>query len=371
MVGHVLKVVLLRIPSHIHKQRDGILHRFQVTYVQNPHTLNAVVVGQRELFEHLLRLRDIEPFCITRCTDIVHMIVDAPATLTGALLGIDRHATDIAPVVVTNQYHHVVRHFESGIIIVLYLLIECPHLRSLLSRLARHFLDNLALVIDDTLHQLRVGLVAHRLVAVTTHTNRHNILGTLHALNTFTEKLVELFLVGLVVPGAPLVTLTGILLVVAGHRLVVRGTHDDTHRIGGLQILGIIGIECPAPHRRPHKVTLQTQNELEDLGIEAVVAIVGTKSILHPCRQTGGLVVQEQATKLYGRLSISILSRQYTYIVALCYGNVHPPVPGRHTHLARQFIDAIYCTTTVTTGNNYLSVDGGDDKLLALTLQVS
>ena len=298
------------------------------------------------------------------------MIVDTPATFTLTLLIIDGNTTDVAPVVVTNQNHHVVRHTESGIIVVLHLFIECPYLCGFLGRLASHFLDNLALVVDDTLHQLGVCLVAHGFIAVTTHTNRHDILSTFHALNTFTEELVELRLIGLVVPCAPLLTMTGILLMVAGHRLVVRCTHDDTHRVCRLQILGIVGIESPAPHSRPQEVTLQTQDEFKDLGIEVMVTIVGTKGILYPSGKTRCLVVEEQPTELYGWFTICICSGQDTHVVVLGYGDIHPPIPGRHTHLARQLIDAKYRTTTVATGNNHLSVDGGDDELLALALQV-
>ena len=157
---------------------------------------------------------------------------------------------------------------------------------------------------------------------------------------------------------------------VAGHRLVVRGSHDDTHRISRLQILGVVGIESPAPHGRPQEVTLQTQNQFKDLGIKVMVTIVGAKSILHPCCQTRSLVVQEQATELDGRFTIGKRAGQDAHIVALCHGNIHPPIPGRHTHLARQFVDAEHRTTTITTGNNYLSVNGGNDEFLALTLQV-
>ena len=101
-----------------------------------------------------------------------------------------------------------------------------------------------------------------------------------------------------------------------------------------------------------------------------MVAIASAKGVLHPRGQTGCLIVQEQTTKLYGRLAVSILTWQDSYIVALRYWHVHPPVPGRHAHLLAELIDAIDGTATVTACNNQLSVDGGDDKLLALALQV-
>ena len=45
MGSYRLLGVLFRIPCHIHKQLDGILHRLQVAHVQNPHALNTMVVG--------------------------------------------------------------------------------------------------------------------------------------------------------------------------------------------------------------------------------------------------------------------------------------------------------------------------------------
>ena len=69
---------------------------------------------------------------------------------------------------------------------------------------------------------------------------------------------------------------------VAGHGLVMRGSHDDTHLVGGLRVLRVVGIECPAPHSRPQHVTLQSQDELKDLGIEAVIAIACAEGVLHP-----------------------------------------------------------------------------------------
>ena len=233
MVCAVLLRIFLRIPRHIHKQRNRILHGFQVTHVQNPHTLNAVVVGQRELFEHLLGLGNVQPLRVTWCAHIVDMVVQSPAPLVLTFLGIG-YTAHITPVVVTQQHDDVVGHTHAGIIVVEYFLIECPHLRRLFSRLLGHLLDNLTLVLHNLLQQLGIGFGTHGLVTVTTHTDGHHILGTLHTLNTLAEELVEFLLVFLIVPRAPLATLAGILLMIASHRLVVRGTHDNTHLISCL-----------------------------------------------------------------------------------------------------------------------------------------
>ena len=220
MLRHILLGIFFRVPCHVHKQLDGIFHGFQVTDIQNPHTLDAVVVSQRQLFEHLLCLGDVQPLRITGSTDIVDMVVQAPATGVLTLLGIG-DAAHITPVVVAQQHDDIVGHTHAGIIVVEHLFIQGPHLRGLVGGFTGHLLDNLTLVLHNALQQFGVGIGTHRFVAIATHTDGHHVLGTLHALNTLAEELVQLLLVLLVVPGAPLATLTGILLMVAGHRLMV------------------------------------------------------------------------------------------------------------------------------------------------------
>ena len=157
---------------------------------------------------------------------------------------------------------------------------------------------------------------------------------------------------------------------VASHGLMVRGAHNNAHFIGSFRILRVVGIECPTPHGGPQQVTLQTQDEFEDLGIETVVAIVGAESILDPRGETGSLIIEKEATKLDSRLTIGVAARQDAYVVAMRHGHIHPPIPGRHTHLTAQFIDAIDGATTVAAGNDHLPIDGGDDELFATALQI-
>ena len=327
MVGNSLLGIFLRMPSHIHKELDGILHRLQIANIQNPHASDAEVVGQRQLFEHLLRLRDVEPLGVTWSTHIVHVIIDTPAALAATLFLVDGYTTDVAPVVVADENHHVVGHLKAGIIVVLYLFIQCPYLSGFLGRFARHFLDNTALVVDDTLHQLGVGLVAHGLIAIATHTDGHNVLSTLHTLDTLTEELVEFLLIGLVVPGAPLLAVAGILLMVAGHRLVVGGTHHHTHTVGQTAVLWIISIERPSPHGGPHHIALQTEYQFEDFLVERTATIFGTEGLLHPCSETGSFVVEEDAAKLNSRFAIGIRTFDDISIIVLRNRSISPPIP--------------------------------------------
>ena len=303
MVEQIVHVVLAGIPGHVHKQLDGILHGFQVAHVQDPQFLDAAVVGQLQLFPHVLDGCHVDPLRITGRSHVVHVVVESPATLALLLLGRGQ-SSDVTPVVVAEQDGDVVRHSQSCVVVVLYLLIERPYLSCLLGRALGHLLDDAALVVDDALQQLRVRTVAHGLVAVATHADGDDVVSALRAIDTFTEEAVEVLLVRLVVPGAPSLAVAGILLMVACHRLVVRRSHHHTHRVGRLQVLWVVGIEGPSPHGRPQVVTLQSQDELEHLLVEAVVAVVRAEGVLHPRGQTGRLVVEEQSAISHGRFAV-------------------------------------------------------------------
>ena len=121
--------------------------------------------------------------------------------------------------------------------------------------------------------------------------------------------------------------MTGILLMVTRHRLVVGGTHDDTHTVGQFAILRVIGIESPSPHGWPKEVTLQTEDQLKDLLIEAVVAIVRSEGVLHPTGEAGRLVVEEDATELDGRLAVRVRTFYDISLIVLSDRSVSPPVP--------------------------------------------
>ena len=148
------------------------------------------------------------------------MVIQAPTTLALLFLGCG-DASHIAPVVVTQQNRHIVGHTQSCVIVVLYLFIECPYLGCLLGWASCHLFDDATLVADDVLHQFGVCLVAHGLVTVTAHTDGDDVVCAVHALDAFTEETVEILFVSGVVPGAPSLAVTCILLMIPGHWLVV------------------------------------------------------------------------------------------------------------------------------------------------------
>ena len=157
---------------------------------------------------------------------------------------------------------------------------------------------------------------------------------------------------------------------VAGHRLMVRGAHHDAHGIGGLQVLGIVGIESPSPHGRPQIVALQTEDKLEDFLVEAVVAEISAEGVLHPGGEAGGLVVEEQSAIAHGGLAVGVFTFLYIDVCMLLNRYICPEIPGRDTYLARQFVDAIDGAALVAAGDDELLADGLDDKFLGLALQV-
>ena len=317
---------MLGVPGHVHEQLDGVLHRLQVAYIQDPEFLDTAVIGQLQLFPHVLRRSDVDPFRVTGGTHVVHVVVETPATFTLLFLS-RRQSAHVTPVIVAEQHRHIVGHAQTGIIVILYLFIEGPDLWCLLGRALGHLLDDAALVVDDVLQQFRVRAVTHRLVTVATHADGHDVVGAVHTLDTLTEETVKVLLVGRVVPSPPTLTVTGILLVVTCHRLMVGGTHHDTHCIGGLQVLRVVGIESPAPHGRPQVVTFQAQDEFKHLGIEMVVAIVCTEGVLHPGGQTGCLIVEEQTTIAHSGFAVGELTFLDIEVGMLLHGNIGPVVP--------------------------------------------
>ena len=332
MISDIIGSELTRIPSHIHKHCDGIFHRLEVAHIENPHAVETIIRCESQLLPHILGRCNIQPLRVARSANIVHMIVESPATRMLALLSI-WYTTEVTPVVIAEQYQHIVRHSHALVVVIEHLFIQSPYLRSLICWLARNLLDDLPLVLNDGLKQFGICILTHSLVAITTHTDGNDIVSTLHSLDTLTEEAIEVFLILLIVPGAPLLTIAGILLMIPCHRLMVRCSDDDTHSVGCLQILRVVGIESPSPHSRPEEISFQSEDKLEDFLIETMIAIICAEGVLNPRGETRGLIVEEDATIAHIRLTISIFAWEYIYIFTLHYRHISPVIPRRHTHL--------------------------------------
>ena len=279
------------------------------------------------------------------------------------------HSAHIAPVVIAEQDEHIVGHLHPLVVVVEHFFVKSPHLRCLSGGPFGHVGNDFPLVGHDTLQQFGVGILAHGLVAVASHGDSHHVVGSFHSLDAFTEETVEVLLVGVIVPGAPFLSFPGVFLMVACHGLVVGCSHDDTHLIGCLRVLGVVGIECPAPHGRPHEVALQSKDEFKYLFVEPVVAIVGAECVFHPRGQTGGFVVEEDTAVAHCRLAIGVGSFLDKYRLVVLDGHVGPVVPGRNSQLARQLIDAVDGSSPVAAGNDELLVGGRDDVHFVFALQ--
>ena len=157
---------------------------------------------------------------------------------------------------------------------------------------------------------------------------------------------------------------------VAGHGLVVGSAHDDAHLVGSLRVLWVVGIEGPAPHGRPEHVALQAQNELEHFLIEAMVAIVSAVGVLHPRRQTGGLIVEEQAAPAHCRLTVGVGAVLHVDRSMTLDGGIGPPVPRRNAQLAAQLVDAVDGTATVAAHDGEAMILRVEQVHLDLALQL-
>ena len=254
-----LRSVARRIPRHVEEERYRILHRLQVADVEHPEPVYAVFVRERHLLPHGRGARHVYELGVARRADVVDVVVHSPSARTAALLGARKHA-HVPPVVVAQQNRHVIRRTKPLVEIVLHFLVERPHLRHIRRALPRLALDDGALVRDDGLHQLHVAASVHLNVAVSAHSDRHDVLCRLHAPHALGEELVERILVRPVVPGADLLAAARVLLVVARHRLVMRGADDYAHLVERLRVLRIVRVKRPAPHRGPDEVSAKAQH---------------------------------------------------------------------------------------------------------------
>ena len=112
----------LGIPSHIQEECDWIFHRLEIADIYNPEFLNTVIISQIKLLPRSRNRVGVNPFCVSRSTHIVKMIVHSVATL--ARLAVEgRQTTHVSPVVIAQKQRDVIRNFHSVVIIILHLLV--------------------------------------------------------------------------------------------------------------------------------------------------------------------------------------------------------------------------------------------------------
>ena len=328
MYQQVRGVELVWVPCHVEKERDGIFHRFQVSHIHHPYPVHAVAVGEVHLLPHPLHLRDIDPFIIPGSTHIVKMIVHPVAAGTFRRVG-EGQLPYITPVVVAQQQCHIVRHPHTLVVIVLYLLVEGPHLGCLLRFLAGHLRYDLPLILNDLLEQRDVTLLTHRLVTISTHAHGNQCLTRFHPLHALFPEITQCRFVGLVVPVTT--PITAPFIVGPSHGFVMGGAYNNAHLVGKLPVHRVIIKKGVAPHGWPDEVPFQSQDQLKYLLIEQVVE--STEGFLSPSAQGGGFIVEEDTSVFYGRLPIRKKSLADADRCPLVDRHVGPPVPWRYAHL--------------------------------------
>lgn len=73
--NEVILILLSRVPSHIAEEGDWVLHWFEVTYVDNPNLVDAVLVAEVHLLPHARYWRDVHPFGVTRTAHIIKVVI--------------------------------------------------------------------------------------------------------------------------------------------------------------------------------------------------------------------------------------------------------------------------------------------------------
>ena len=300
------------------------------------------------------------------------MVVEPPAALPRPF-GRGGKLADIAPVVVGEEDGHVVRDAEAEVVILLDLLIQGPYLRPFRGGPPGHFANDLPLVLDNGFQEFDVvrllAFLAQGGVAVPAHADGDEVLRILGALDTFREELGEHFLVRGIVPGAAGTASPGPFLMVPCHRLVMGRAHDDAHLVGRAAILGIVGVEGPSPHRRPHKVGPQAQQELENARVEAVVAVVRPVGVLHPGSKARGFVVEEDAAVADTGLGDCIGPGRQGDVRTVGDGHIGPVIPGRDAHLLRNLVDTVNGSAHIRARNDDNVTVHAQDIGLVLPIQ--
>ena len=369
-------IVFLRSPRHVKEEGNRILLRLEVTHVQDPELVDAIFISKLHLLPEVLYRGDVQPFGISRGAYVVNVVVHAPTAFVLPFLLI-RKFPDIAPVVIRNEYDDVIRHTQSLFIIQLDFLVKSPDLRPFLRRLACDLAYDLALVPEQALHHADNVLIAagQGCVAVAPHAYGDEVLIVLGPLDTLTEEPLQFLLVLRIVPHSAIcLRVARPFLVVSGHRLVVRGSHHYAHLVSRLAVERIVGIESPTPHRRPEEIATQTQNQLENVGVELMSAPFGTVVILHPGRKARSLVVQEQTAIPHRRFPCRITAFLYGYVIVMFNRGVRPEIPRRHAYLLTELVDAVYRTSPVASCNDQSlfhtlerMLDHGQEVLLVLS----
>ncbi len=134
---------------------------------------------------------------------------------------------------------------------------------------------------------------------------------------------------------------------------MMRGSHHDAHLVGESWRFRIILIEVGSPHGRPEIVSLQAEQQFEDMAIS--LGIDATKLVGTPSAKRWPLIIDEDAAIFHLRFSIRISTWSNVEIIVMSDRRISHPIPRRHAYLTRQLVDAIDGTALVRAQDNQLS----------------
>src|SRR5690606_4298521 len=160
-----------------------------------------------------------------------------------------------------------------------------------------------------------------------THTNSDDIILAFYTLNTLTEEFIDSFLIGLIVPYAIPVPVAYPLLMVAGHRFMVRCSDYHTHFVSQLAIHWVISIEGPAPHCRPQIVSLKAKDQFKYSFIKVTSTEISTVIVFNPSGKAGSLVVKENTSVLNLGRVLKITSFADKQRRTFTNRDISPPIP--------------------------------------------
>ena len=109
-----------------------------------PDPVGTVLSGQRHLVPYLRYGAGVDPLVAARPAVIVEMVIDPCPAASLSFFACGK-ASDVAPVVFGPQQCHIVRYPHSGLVVILHLLVEAPHLGCLSDVRVYLFSDDVSL----------------------------------------------------------------------------------------------------------------------------------------------------------------------------------------------------------------------------------
>ena len=158
--------------------------------VHNPDLVGVVMVSQIHLLPNLGDWVRVEPFVVTRATDVIKMIINSSTTAAFPFVQ-RRQAADIAPVIVAPKQCDVIGHAHSLFIVFLHFLVDCPILRYVRGVGTHRLCNDLPLVGHDFFQHGDVGAFGHRRVIRPAQADGDDAFVILVAFNAFPPKVFK------------------------------------------------------------------------------------------------------------------------------------------------------------------------------------